>query len=519
MIPEGHRLSWARVVIALVVVGVVAAGAVGAVRWQDEIRAFGGPEERTPSTFSGYVDVTATPRYAFESPSTDAQKDVVLSFVVADHDEPCTPTWGGFHDLDGAAAELDLDRRVALLRERGGDVTVSFGGLANDELATACTDPKALLAAYRSVVERYDLRTIDLDVEDDDLTNREAATRRASVLQVLQKERAAEDEPLDVWLTLPAATQGLTEDGLALVEDTVAAGVDLTGVNAMTMNYGESREPDESMTDATRRTLEAVHDQLGPAYEAAGAELSDAELWERIGMTPMAGQNDVPADVVTIDDARELAALGEELGVGRVSLWSLNRDRACGVNYPDPNVVSDACSGVPQDGETFADVLAAGAVTGARTTPGAPRTTASPTPSTEVTDDPATSPYRIWDADASYPEGTKVVWRRQVYEAKWWTSGDVPDDPVATADQTPWQLLGPVLPGDRPTPRPTVAAGTYPEWSRTGVYRKGARVVVDGVPYRAKWWTEGDHPEVAETNPDASPWVPLTAEEIARIGR
>lgn len=522
MIPDGHRLSWARVLVALGVVGVLVVAVLGADRWREELTALRGDD--SSSTFSGYVDVTATPRYAFESPESDATKDVVLSFVVADPEEPCTPTWGGFHDLDGAAAELDLDRRVALLRERGGDVTVSFGGLANDELATSCQDPEKLLAAYRAVVERYDLDTVDLDVEDDDLADHEASARRSTALAALQAERAKQDRPLDVWLTLPAATAGLTEDGLTVVRDALAAGVDLTGVNAMTMNYGGSRESDESMPEATERTLKAVHEQVGDAFDAAGVK-PQGGAWKHVGMTPMAGQNDVRSDVVTLDDARALAALADDLGVGRVSLWSLNRDRACGVNYPDTHVVSDACSGVAQDGETFAEVLAAGAgadsgsdrdSSASEPTP-EPTTTARTPGDDEPVDDPKTSPYRIWNEEAAYPEGTKVVWHRQVYEAKWWTSGDLPDDPVATAEQTPWQLLGPVLPGDRPAPKLTLPAGTYPEWSRTGVYRQGARVLVDGVPYRAKWWTEADHPEVSESNPDASPWVPLTAEEIRKV--
>ena len=41
-----------------------------------------------------------------------------------------------------------------------------------------------------------------------------------------------------------------------------------------------------------------------------------------------------------------------------------------------------------------------------------------------------------------------------------------PTCPVATADQTPWTLIGPVLPGDTPR-RQTLAAGTYPDWNAT----------------------------------------------------
>ena len=109
-----------------------------------------------------YVDVTLTPGFAFQDPAVNSASTVALSFVVADGDKPCTPSWGTYYGLDAAGTSLDLDRRITQLRAAGGDVVVSFGGLLNDELAVACTDSEELLEAYRSVVERYELSVIDL---------------------------------------------------------------------------------------------------------------------------------------------------------------------------------------------------------------------------------------------------------------------------------------------------------------------------------------------------------------------
>ena len=107
--------------------------------------------------FAGYVDVTATPRYAFEDPVSEEAENVLLSFIVADRENACTPSWGAAYCLDGAGSDLDLDRRVARLQQFGGTVSVSFGGLINDELATSCTDDGQLTAAYRAVVDRYNV--------------------------------------------------------------------------------------------------------------------------------------------------------------------------------------------------------------------------------------------------------------------------------------------------------------------------------------------------------------------------
>ena len=71
-----------------------------------------------------------------------------------------------------------------------------------------------------------------------------------------------------------------------------------------------------------------------------------------------------------------------------------------------------------------------------------------------------------------------------------------------------------VLPGETPVPVPTVPAGTYPDWSGDETYERGQRVLFDGLPYEAKWWTRGDSPQASETEPDSSPWLALDAEDV-----
>ena len=125
--------------------------------------------------------------------------------------------------------------------------------------------------------------------------------------------------------------------------------------------------------------------------------------------------------------------------------------------------------------------------------------------------DPATSPYQIWNENQGYPKGTKVVWHKNVYQAKWYTQGDQPDLPVASANESPWTLIGPVLPGDTPVPTPTLPAGTYPEWNATDVYVAGSRVLHDGIGWQSRFWSQGDVPGAPPTSPDKpSPWELIT---------
>lgn len=506
----GRRLSPLRVIgAALVAAVVVSVGVVGFQWWTAKAAVDAQP------WFASYVDVTATPRFAFEDLGGTANKDAVLSFVVADSSDPCTPSWGNAYTMDEARGSLDLDRRIARLQQQGGTVAVSFGGQRNDELAVACTDPAELKAAYASVIGRYKVGTIDLDLEGTGLADSAANARRASAVAALQKERRAAGESLAVWLTLPVSPSGLTSEGTDAVAAMLKAKVDIAGVNAMTMDFGAAKKASESMASAAEDAVTATQRQLGILYDRADLHQSDPSLWSKLGATPMIGQNDVEKEVFSLADARTFNAWAVSKGVGRMSMWSANRDKTCGSNYVDTSVVSDACSGVKQGKQTFAGLLSKG-FAGHIALGEAVVTTAQPTAAV-TQDDPATSPYGIWSAGDSYLTGTKVVWHHNVYVAKWWTKGAVPDDPVLNEWQTPWELVGPVLPGETPIPQPTLPAGTYPDWTGTSPYLKGARVLFDGVPFEAKWWTQGDSPEAASADPDSSPWTPLTQDEIDTI--
>src|SRR5690606_10615922 len=115
------------------------------------------------------------------------------------------------------------------------------------ELALDCVDVNQLVAAYEAVIDRYEINTIDMDLENDSLNDLEAAKRRAQALAQLQAKRRSQGKSLAVWLTLPVAPQGLTPQGTDAVAIMLAEGVDLAGVNVMTMDYGDSKPQKQSM--------------------------------------------------------------------------------------------------------------------------------------------------------------------------------------------------------------------------------------------------------------------------------
>lgn len=459
--------------------------------------------------YAPYVDVTQTPTYPFQLPTANLVSSVFLAFVVSDPGSPCTPSWGTYYTLAQAGRSLDLDARAAQLRRQGGSVMVSYGGRDNSELAVGCTDPERLADAYLAPVQRYRAAAVDLDIEGEALADRAANARRARAIAAVQRRSREAGDPLRVWLTLPVSRDGLTAEGLAAVRSMLAAGVELSGVNAMAMDFGPGEGAEDDMAGTVEQALEATHGQVESLWAAAGLASSPDSAWGRVGATVMIGVNDVPGERLTTGDARELAGFVDRHGIARLSAWSLNRDSECGGAYPRTGFVSNTCSGVVQSPLEFTRVFSR--LKGTRTARPATEAAAvvrRPAPGVAA-DDPAESPYPIWRPSAAYEAGYKVVWQGTIYEASWWNQATPPGSAGAEAADGPWQPIGPVPAGSHaPRPVPTISGRPGP-WSAATVYEQGDRVSFEGLPYEARWYTQGEQPLGLLPVDPGAPWRPL----------
>lgn len=493
-----ERLSWFRLGILILLLAGLGAGGTFAVL---HLRNSAGTTAKSWAV--PYVDVTLTPTFQFQDPDANPSNNVALAFVVADPKNSCSPSWGAAYTPDEASDALELDRRIDQLRTAGGNVMLSVGGANNTELAVACTDQAKLTAAYRQLLNRYDVSTLDLDIEGTAIADQASLVRRALALKTLQAERKAAGNPLTVWLTLPVTPDGLTSDGIAAVQQTLAGGVSLRGVNVMTMDYGADTSTSPDMLALAESALNGTHKQLSDLYLRLGLQLTSPQVWSRIGATPMIGQNDVDAERFTVADARALATFAIDKGLGRVSMWSLNRDAPCKGTFANVVVHSDTCSGVSQSSLAFSSVFAG--------LPGGSESADAVTVATQATaaDDPKKSPYPIWRLTAQYVGGYKVVWHSVVYQAKWANSGVDPTVVGESSTPSPWSVIGPVSPSDTaPAPSPTVT-GVTTQWKETTVYARGDRVLFEGLPYQARWSNTGNNPSTDYPIGPDDPWGPL----------
>jgi chitinase len=288
--------------------------------------------------YAAYVDSTLWPLYDFVSTAkSSGLRFFTLAFITADAANK--PAWGGYSAYDVGTTDFDAQMKtnISALRAIGGDVMVSFGGAANQELAEVITDVTSLTAAYQSVITAYGLTHIDFDIEGAAVADHASIDRRSQAIAQLQQTATAAGRKLDVWFTLPVLPSGLTADGLYVIQSALRFGVNIAGVNVMTMDYGDSAAPSPQgkMGDYAIAAANSLFSQLKTAYNGS---LSDAQIWSKIGLTPMIGMNDIQTEVFDQQEAREMLAFAQQHGISRISIWSLNRDyqnSAGKLNYVD----------------------------------------------------------------------------------------------------------------------------------------------------------------------------------------
>ena len=297
--------------------------------------------------FAPYVDTSLFPPFNLVTTAqATGVKQFNLAFVVAGGSGGCTPEWGGVT----AAGSDPVASQIGALRAIGGDVRISFGGEAGSELALTCTSVPSLEAAYQQVISAYDVNKIDFDIEGAAIANTAANTRRDQAIAALQ----AQDQGLQVSFTLPVLPSGLTSDGVAVLTGAAQAGVQISAVNVMAMDYGDGAAPNPSgqmgtfAIDAATATDAQVASVLG---------ISDAAAWSKIAVTPMIGVNDTSDEIFTVANAQQLAAFAASKHLAWLSMWSAARDTECPGGAA--SFAQATCSSIVQSPDAFSGALGA----------------------------------------------------------------------------------------------------------------------------------------------------------------
>jgi chitinase len=240
-------------------------------------------------------------------------KNYTLAFLTPK--SGCTEEWEASGDSVGAYTS-----QINAIKSAGGNVIISSGGAEGGELAETCTSVTSLTAAYANIINTYGITRLDFDIEGGTLGDTAANQRRDQALAALQ----AQNPSVQVAYTLAVAPNGLPSQEYGVLTDAKSKGVNVSAVNIMTMDFGDG---ENALNDA-ESGARATAGQLASLYG-----ISTSAAYGRIGLTPIAGQND-DNEYFSQSDAQTLESFAASNGVQELSFWEVDYyDKGVGYAY------------------------------------------------------------------------------------------------------------------------------------------------------------------------------------------
>ncbi|MEU5692877.1 carbohydrate binding domain-containing protein [Actinosynnema sp. NPDC020468] len=300
-----------------------------------------------------------------ENPATLAQqsgaKYLTFAFLQTATKGSCTPLWSG--DANSPVSSSVFGAEINTLKANGGGAIPSFGGYTADntgtEIADSCTDVNKIAEAFQKVITTYDITRLDLDIEDNSLTNTAGIDRRNKAIKLTEDWAAANGRTIQFSYTLPTTTHGLGDTGVAVLRNAVTNNARIDVVNLMTFDYYDNAS--HQMANDTKTAAQGLVDQLGQLWPSKTA----AQRWAMVGVTEMIGVDDFgPAETFQLADAQPVLDWALSKGINTLSFWALQRDNG---SCPG-GAAADNCSGIAQQTWEFTHKFAP--FTGGTTQPG-----------------------------------------------------------------------------------------------------------------------------------------------------
>src|SRR2546426_2595775 len=235
-----------------------------------------------------------------------------LAFLETLGKRSCTLAWNGSTSQTLSSGRYSSD--IASLRALGGDVIPSFGGWSADqggtEIGDSCQDVNSIAAAYESVIQTYDVKRLDMDVEGRSLTRPAGIDRRNKAIKLVEDWAAAQGRSLQISYTLPTSPAGLEPTGVAILQNAIANGAHVDVVNIMTFDYY-----DRVTTDMGGAAISAANGLLGQ-LATLYPDKTAAQRAAMVGITLMPGLDDYPrrTESTSVADAQSVHTFAHDNG-------------------------------------------------------------------------------------------------------------------------------------------------------------------------------------------------------------
>ena len=248
----------------------------------------------------------------------------------------CNPAWDSSRPLQGGADA----QAIASIRANGGDVIPSFGGWSGNKLGPNCSTPQALAGAYQQVINAYNLKGIDIDIENTDEFESEAVQDRIlNALKIIKQNNPS----VKTIVTFGTSTSGPNFWGNRLINQARALAANVDVFTIMPFDFGGGA----NMFQSTVNASEGLKNSLKTAFG-----WSDAVAYAHMGISGMNGLSD-QQELTSVATWTQIKDWAKSKGLNRLAFWSVNRDRPC----PGGGVVSD-CSGIAQNNWDFTRITA-----------------------------------------------------------------------------------------------------------------------------------------------------------------
>lgn len=227
--------------------------------------------------------------------------NAIFAFVIADN-------------LGNVASDLDYKLNdIINFKSLGGNLRISFGGALGTMIDEAITDENRLYNEYTKIIDKTNTRNFDFDIEGGNVRKYDMHNRRDKVLTRLQQNYP----DMFISYTLAADTNGLSEDNLSIIRNSITMGVNINLVNVMLMDNGWSDSASSSIKSI--QTLQLQLKRIWPSK-------STLEINKMIGACFMIGKND-DTSFFSLENANTVVDYLNSIGgIGQISYWALQRD-------------------------------------------------------------------------------------------------------------------------------------------------------------------------------------------------
>jgi chitinase len=261
-------------------------------------------------------------------------KAFTIAFVLASNG--CNPAWDGSSGLTGGAHAST----IAAIRAAGADVVPSIGGWSGNKLGPNCSTPEALAGAYQKVIDTFQLKAIDIDIENtDEFENYVVADRIVDALKIVKQR----NPNVKTILTFGTTPSGPNAHGVRLIQQAKAKNANIDIFAQMPFDFGGHADMYAANVGATEGLKNVLKTTFG---------WTDAQAYSRIGLSGMNGLSD-QQELTTVETWTRIRDYAKSKGLARFTFWAVNRDRGC----VGGGVVSN-CSGIAQTDWAFTKVSA-----------------------------------------------------------------------------------------------------------------------------------------------------------------